>query len=187
MAALGEDPLDIIGGSGVPDYAAALILELYEQTETGQRSVQVHYKAGAESDTDILLPLTYSCDASLTCDLDHLVLSTGLGGNDSDNLYQQWCRACGNQVADVCMRATLQTNNADSSTCQAEEAALYGVSAALAVVLAMVVAWALNSCCRRRAAKPVSSPASSKETDPTSSSSCSNSDLEISSSSGSFA
>jgi hypothetical protein len=93
FAALKEEPVD---SEVIPNYASALIFELYENDNDGQRSVQVLYKTGDESDHKPV-PLSSACSGANMCPL------TALTSLVSDSSLEKWCRNCGNVNADVCL------------------------------------------------------------------------------------
>jgi hypothetical protein len=93
LAALNDKPVD---SEVIPSYASALIFELYEDDTDGQRSVQVLYKAGDESDPKPV-PLGSACSNTALCPL---ATVAGLVSNLS---LKSWCQNCGNVDADVCV------------------------------------------------------------------------------------
>jgi hypothetical protein len=93
LAALNVEPVD---SEVIPNYASALIFELYEDETNGQRSVQVLYKAGDESDHKPV-PLGSACSDSAMCPL------TTVSGLVSNISLKSWCQNCGNVDANVCL------------------------------------------------------------------------------------
>jgi hypothetical protein len=129
LAALENDPgywpTDEDGTSGnsssglppprVPDFAAALILELYAEqgaaasASASKKSVRVLYKPGYQDDAAYEIPLGRGCSVgsspsreSSHCDLSTLA-SSFLGGYTT----ALWCRECDNAIADICLAANL--------------------------------------------------------------------------------
>lgn len=86
----------------VPEYASALILELYLDRENQHEAyfVRLLYKDGDEDTSGTYLSLGERCSASAYCpfELFSARLQTQIGFDDD----QGWCKACGNTVTDVC-------------------------------------------------------------------------------------
>jgi hypothetical protein len=104
FAALNDEP---VGSEVIPNYASALIFELYENDLDGQRSVQVLYKAGDETDHKPV-PLGSACSDTM-CPL------TALSGRVSNLSLESWCRNCGNKDADVCLADLVESRESCST------------------------------------------------------------------------
>ena len=89
----------------IPNYATALIFELYTDSDTNQPSVAIHYKEGLQNETNPM-ELTSVCRGKLSCPLESFgaLLSGGKSGATSQ---EYWCDECNNDSADVCLKAQL--------------------------------------------------------------------------------
>jgi Histidine phosphatase superfamily (branch 2) len=89
----------------IPEYASALVLELYRREEDGEHFVKMYFKSGDSLDT---LPLV----ASATCrtDLDEgCLLRSLIQESQSKRLTAvEWCQECNNTDVDVCLQNKLQ-------------------------------------------------------------------------------
>lgn len=107
----------------IPEYASALVFELYQDSFTNTSFVQVLYKSG----TSVTAQNVPICDGLSPCQHSHLSHQYGA------LTYSDWCHTCGNTKADVCLQSML-----DESVCLVSsgknQAAL-----ALAIVLPLVV------------------------------------------------
>jgi Histidine phosphatase superfamily (branch 2) len=115
---LGEN--DILK-EAIPNYATALIFELYTDSDTNQQSVAIHYKEGLQNETTTM-ELTSMCPGKLSCPLESFgaLLSSGNAGATSQ---EYWCDECNNGSADVCLRTQLTkltTARNEVSSCERE-------------------------------------------------------------------
>jgi Histidine phosphatase superfamily (branch 2) len=102
LAALDSDP------ATVPDFAAALILELYTDIATSQKTMRVWYKQGYANDTAQEVVLGRSCNGTSPCDIRNVEQSF-MG----DFTAAKWCQVCQNNKADICVKANLTSTLAD--------------------------------------------------------------------------
>ena len=96
----------------LPDYAAALIFELHQDSESGILFLQVYYKDGEQPDA-IQVRLNKACNSKqggTTSDTSDCPLNRILFWASTNTLTTQedWCRACRNTGADVCMKDALK-------------------------------------------------------------------------------
>jgi Histidine phosphatase superfamily (branch 2) len=106
LAALDSDPSS--DPPLVPDFAAALILELYTDIATSQKTVRVWYKQGYANDTAQEVVLGRSCNGTSPCDI-RAVEQSFMG----DFTAAKWCQKCQNNKADICVKANLTSTLAD--------------------------------------------------------------------------
>jgi hypothetical protein len=129
--------------SVLPDYAAALIFEFYEDRDGTEFFMKVWYKEGYGSDDIVQLPLEAVCDNAVACSV-----KTVLAWAEQATITteEEWCEKCGNLVADVCMRNALEQS---ADTCLGEGGGLvlgsFFVEGMLAGMLVLVL---LFQCCR---------------------------------------
>jgi hypothetical protein len=150
LAALESDPgyWPAGGGEGgasdrppplVPDYAAALVFELYAEQGgeggTPSKSVRVLYKPGYTDDAAYEIHLGRGCAGASHCDL-AAVASSFLG----DFSVARWCQECSNTGADVCLKANLTA--ALSNQPPAAESSSTGTGGGLGTVPAVFVGMA---------------------------------------------
>lgn len=102
LAALDSDP------ATVPDFAAALILELYTDIATSQKTMRIWYKPGYTVDTAEEVVLGRSCNGTSPCDI-RSVEESFMG----DFSAAKWCQKCQNNKADICVKANLTSTLAD--------------------------------------------------------------------------
>jgi hypothetical protein len=108
FAALKEESVD---SEVIPNYASALIFELYEDDLDGQRVFQILYKAGDESDHKVVGLDSICSDAdTVMCPL------TALSSLVSDISLEKWCRKCGNRNADVCLADLVESRESSCSS-----------------------------------------------------------------------
>ncbi len=116
-----------------PDYGSAIIMEVYQESDSSQaQSIRFLYKA-AKKTTATYIPMTkadceqpFGGDAPPTTtgfssDLTHCLMADFLVWATSNTIMrpEDWCDACGNESADVCLQAKL--HNQDSSERGSEE------------------------------------------------------------------
>ncbi|EKX53585.1 hypothetical protein GUITHDRAFT_132691 [Guillardia theta CCMP2712] len=82
----------------IPEYAAALIFELYFDSETKSYSVQVLFKDGGKESAEYLA-LQEDCGKTGPCPLQVLVKRLQQMGYDDD---LGWCRVCSNSDSETC-------------------------------------------------------------------------------------
>jgi Histidine phosphatase superfamily (branch 2) len=94
----------------IPEYASALILELYRQGDS--QYVQIFYKSGSSTEaTPITVSQTCRTDQSQGCTLDQFAKEM-----EQNRLTdEEWCEACGNKDADVCLKMQVLWNTCSSS------------------------------------------------------------------------
>jgi hypothetical protein len=102
LAALDSDP------ATVPDFAAALILELYTDIATSQKTVRIWYKQGHDVDTAEEIMLDRACEGTSPCDIRNVEQSF-MG----DFSVARWCQKCQNNKADICVKANLTSTLAN--------------------------------------------------------------------------
>lgn len=108
LSALGESATDRV----IPNYASALIFELYRDSITGAYSVRVRYKDGFDSPTATELRLEPNCNNLQYCPLNSFTSQLQSIGYTNE---AGWCTACDNKNADVCLRT--QLDNYRCSSC----------------------------------------------------------------------
>ena len=151
LAALNDAPA---GNEVIPNYASALIFELYENDIDGQRSVQVLYKLGDESDQKTF-PLGSACSDTAMCPL------TTVSSLVSDLSLKSWCQSCGNVDADVCLADLLESR--ESCSADMEIPLVVGLFSG---VLCSLVVLALTLFVRKRRCRTVKS-STAEENSPT--------------------
>ena len=97
LAALESDPTELI-----PSYAAALILELYKDPTNGEKSIQISFKQGYETNDTQPIVLGQGCANTEPCSL-AIVNASFLG----DFTSTSWCNACKYGKADICYASNL--------------------------------------------------------------------------------
>lgn len=99
ISALGIKWTDV--DSIMPDYAAALILEMYQDNQTFARSVKFYYKPGGDPDV-LSVQVADDCPTQSDegCPLEQFVKTL----KTSRLSPEEWCKTCGNEEADVCMQ-----------------------------------------------------------------------------------
>ena len=91
----------------IPGFGAALIFELYKDPSTGTYSIYMLYKEGNSSnDMSIRFPSDGPCQGSVSCPLPSF---TELLASMSYTSLEEWCLACGNESANVCLQAKLDS------------------------------------------------------------------------------
>jgi len=96
LAALGEPPLS---NEVIPNYASALIFELYEDSVSSARSVRLLYKEGLQN-AAVSLQLDGACGGSADCPM---VQFTTMLFSMGYTTKRMWCHQCENTMADVCL------------------------------------------------------------------------------------
>lgn len=111
LNSMGESDLKI---DVIPNYATALIFELYADNETLQDTVVTYYKAGLQNSTETLV-LKSVCAGQVFCPLESFgqIISTGVAGATT---AEDWCTECSNDSADVCLKAKLTALTTASNT-----------------------------------------------------------------------
>eukprot|EP00545_Synedropsis_sp_CCMP1620_P013544 CAMPEP_0119005984 /NCGR_PEP_ID=MMETSP1176-20130426/2046_1 /TAXON_ID=265551 /ORGANISM="Synedropsis recta cf, Strain CCMP1620" /LENGTH=564 /DNA_ID=CAMNT_0006957859 /DNA_START=10 /DNA_END=1704 /DNA_ORIENTATION=+ len=87
----------------IPGYGAALILELYTDTATGENTIYMLYK---ETDEEGAMSVKFSgpCEGETVCSLP---LFTQTLSSFSYTSPEGWCKACDNEEADICLTVKL--------------------------------------------------------------------------------
>jgi hypothetical protein len=89
----------------IPDYASALVLELYRRDKDGEHYVKIYFKSGDSLD---ILPI----QVSTTCrtDMDEGCTFQTLWQESQSQRYTavEWCQACNNTDVDICLQYQLQ-------------------------------------------------------------------------------
>ena len=151
MAAMNVEPFD---DNKIPSYGSALMIEVYENpTEGGDLLVQMHFKSG---DSDEMSTLVQSCTDQTSSEC---TLYKELSMFASNHSVQEWCRNCGNTVADVCQPEIVEpacnttTTTSSESSMKSSNAALQGTLLGLVggAVLTLIGCW----CWQRRALQKV--------------------------------
>lgn len=128
----------------IPEYAAAIIFEVYQDSANNhQSSVRMLYKSGIELGPQPIV-FTQGCRTDLA---EGCPLETFIELVDKTVLTpQQWCTACQNTQADVC----LQQQTQQSSSCSAQDnnvlAAVFFGGMLTTAILVMI----FSSLCRTR-------------------------------------
>ena len=90
----------------IPGYGAALIFEFYNDPSTGEYSLYMLYKeANSSNDMTIRFP-DGPCKGGVSCPLPKF---TELLSSMSYTSLAEWCIACGNESADVCLEVKLDS------------------------------------------------------------------------------
>jgi hypothetical protein len=101
----------------IPRYGDALVLELYNDTVTGELSVDMLYKeqeSDAANSTTVPFPITGPCQGAFSsCALDDF---THLLSSMSYTSLEEWCVLCENDSADVCLQVKLNTLSPQSTS-----------------------------------------------------------------------
>ena len=98
MAALEVQPDDQQWEEAFPGYGAAIIVELYQDTDTYEHTVRFLYKAAGQATPSILrlghlcFEKDYCSMMTFTAQLQEILLGT-----------DAWCQACGNDTSDLCL------------------------------------------------------------------------------------
>jgi len=128
----------------IPNYASALIFELHQDTASGEKIVEIVYRSGpdatrsldSESAPDVqrrqgdVVSLGRTCrlfsappqssddsdDACLLETLSSFLAPSSLSVEGTDSRIEFWCRACGSNDADVCMRQAATSTSTGNKT-----------------------------------------------------------------------
>jgi Histidine phosphatase superfamily (branch 2) len=101
----------------IPEYASALVLELHQQQDNNNSNseyyVQIFYKSGSSTEaTPIMVSHTCRTDQKQGCTLTQFAKEM-----ERNRLTEeQWCAACGNTNADVCLKMQLLQQNSSCSS-----------------------------------------------------------------------
>jgi hypothetical protein len=115
----------------IPGYSDALVFELYNDTDTGVKSVSMLYKeADAANSTTLRFP-TGPCLGAGRCALGDF---TQLMSSMSYTSLEEWCVMCENESADVCLEVKVDelssnaanTPTAGTATCSISVGSLIG-------------------------------------------------------------
>lgn len=108
-----------------PDYGSAIIMEVYQETDSSQElSIRLLYKAATKS-TATYIPMgkagceeTFNNDAPLSTggsgsQVSHCILADFIVWATTSTIVrpEDWCEACGNESADVCLEAQFHKNS----------------------------------------------------------------------------
>jgi hypothetical protein len=93
----------------LPDYAAALIFELHQDSKSGIVSLQVYYKEGEQPNVTPVI-LNQACKSEQGGTMSDCPLTRILvwAGTNTLTTQEDWCRACRNTAADVCMKDAMK-------------------------------------------------------------------------------
>ena len=89
----------------IPEYASALVIELYLREENGEHYVKIYFKSG-----DSVEPLPITVSATCRTDLDEgCLLQNLIQESQSKRLTtEEWCQECNNTDVDVCLQHKLE-------------------------------------------------------------------------------
>ena len=103
FSTLQEEPVSSV----LPEYASALIFEVYENPADHHQTLRVLYKEGnIDSVQSLPLSLCTDLDEKFACPVPTMLL----WAEQNTLKLQDWCVACGNTEADVCMAAALKNH-----------------------------------------------------------------------------
>jgi hypothetical protein len=109
-----------------PDYGSAIIMEVYQETDSASQeySIRFLYKAARKSTAKYIPMRNAGCEESFNYDappatggsgnaLSHCILDDFIGWATENTIVtpEEWCDACGNESADVCLQAKVSQNN----------------------------------------------------------------------------
>jgi hypothetical protein len=100
---------------GIPNYASALIFELWEDNTSDSFFVRVLFKDGY-SNIAVPVPLEYQCGGAVNCSLANF---SSLLNSISFTTPGDWCEACNNTSADVCLANLLSIARNDAAAATA--------------------------------------------------------------------
>ena len=160
-----------------PDYAAALIFEVYEDnttTASNPYSIQLWYKSGPNATTAVPIPLTPACGGSATlCDVSSFSSWASQAILSTDAV---WCQECNNAQADVCLAnlalgnmANGQSSGSGSSSPTQYKNLVGPVLGSLfgGIVLGIVLGICFANLCRKKPSlEPVAVPQPTKSVEP---------------------
>jgi broad specificity phosphatase PhoE len=87
----------------IPDYATAIIFELYVDASTGEKTVYMLFKETAMEEA-LSIKFGGVCEGATQCSVDQLTMILSTFSYKSPD---QWCLACGNEEADACLSVKL--------------------------------------------------------------------------------
>ena len=122
----------------LPDYASALLLELYRPVEDGPlHYVKIFFKPGDSVDVEPVM-VSASCRTDLNegCSLELFVKETRSNRLSTD----QWCQVCNNSDVDVCLMYKLQQSlTSTSDKTENRDNYLFAVSFLAGILFAAIV------------------------------------------------
>jgi hypothetical protein len=166
---LAFDAQSTLKTAAIPNHAAAILLELFQDTTTGSMYVQVSYKEGNDGLVDSTT-VSDRNDMMITFDLlnvrpQHMSLSNICSGVQGMNCplstlndyvvnsrhisTEQWCSLCNNHEAASCLQDIVQ-NDCSSSQFNNPLGAGFGFGMLFAILLAVVGAYIIPHLLRRQ-------------------------------------
>lgn len=160
FATIQEQPSDVLV---LPDYASALIFEIYEDVTTKEQKVFVLYKDGSQDSVEYLslrlcTHTTTPISGATSCPLTDLL---NWASKNTLTTEDAWCTACGNDTTDVCMKAAMEEKRCSSPLAtglfgqEDNSDQLAGLTIATFVVgilFGMILFAVVGRCCTRRSA-----------------------------------
>lgn len=133
----------------IPEYASALILEVYQAEQSGEASVKMFYKSGMAVSASAI-QLSETCRTDLGCSLP--TFANQMEDKIMTNDY--WCLACHNTDADVCIQqefwALKQTCSSNTTATSNTNNNLLAALFFAGMLTTLMVLMVLNTfCCRR--------------------------------------
>jgi Histidine phosphatase superfamily (branch 2) len=130
----------------IPEYASALVLELYLQAEDRQHYVKVFFKSGGSIDTaPIVVSNICRTDLDAGCNMVQFRQETQLNRLTPE----AWCEVCNNSDVDVCLQYRLQQSSnstpTDVNVCSQDDKYLYAVTFFGGVLFAVILLLLWNS------------------------------------------
>ena len=102
FSTLEEEPVSSV----LPEYASALIFEVYEDLSQSTETVRIIYKEGnIDGVQSLSLRLCPALDDNFACPVPEMIL---WAEKNTLKTPEDWCSACGNTEADVCVAAALE-------------------------------------------------------------------------------
>jgi hypothetical protein len=154
-----QQPSDVLV---LPDYASALIFEIYEDITTKEQTVSVLYKDGSQDSVEYLslqlcthttTPVSGAKTSCPLTDLLHWASKNTLATEDD------WCTACGNDSTDVCMKAALEEKGCRSPLANGlfgqednrdQLAGLIIATLVIGILFGMMLLAIVGRCCTRK-------------------------------------
>jgi len=107
----------------IPEYASALVFELYENSAFKNRSLKMMFKEGLQN-SFLTLNFGALCNGLNFCPVE--TISNNIRASIGYTDMQAWCQLCGNDQADVCLTESTEGNTCDSDVATAVAGSLIG-------------------------------------------------------------
>lgn len=100
----------------IPEYASALILELYQDDDTAEQYVKIAYKSGVQTDAvDIIVSSRCRTNMDGGCTMEEFTKVL----EQASVTPEEWCGVCRNTNVDVCLRQQLKVQQQSCSESEA--------------------------------------------------------------------